>query len=263
MKKINSTIAIAALLVLLCGCGGVGNVNSDIPNNTLNDGPVAEVVEITEVPDLIEGNKPEETEFLSYAPYYIDIVDGNSRKAILEAVKHERSEGNNAYPRVEEIKEFYSLDNFKIDGYQLNRIMILDNQITYCFVPNGEELAPSKMFGVGFGRTDSKHFFDIDGYIKYLEEEIEYAKKAIETSEFEEVRQFAANSIAENEARLNSKSLREENIIFDGQVKMPFNDTMVSVGFTDVTSLTEDERYVLLRDLAFRIIESAELVTVE
>ena len=284
MKKIKSIIAIAAVLALLSGCGASG-VGSDVSNNSESESAIVspEISESEVVEAVVDVH---ESDFgggggIRVTPSF-EIIDGSSEKTILNVISSERksNERKHALDRIAELREFYSLDNFKIDGYRLRKISISDTLVAYYFSPNGDadvwglDVTRVKYFDIRINRIDSEHFYNfrdvVEGYengIKFAEERIQEVLQSEEFTEFRESTiESWKNRMKEREEVLNSKALLEDNIVFDKgirRVTAELGDTVFSITAPETLGLDEDKMYEFLRDLAFRVIESAELVTVE
>ena len=283
MKKIKSIIALVATLALLCSCGEknvVSDVSSDSENENVIISPEISENEVIETTAVVHDD--EWGGCASYILIPFDIIDGSSVKTILNAVNEAKSHGEQTYGRAEDLKEFYSLDNFLIDGYKLNGITIYSYSIGYNFSPDEPIENPwgrnfidkENDFCIWIQRLDSEIFYDFNDYVEGFRDSIKFSEERIQEALQSELSTEARDStieswerrIKENEDVLNSRAFIEDNIIYNSRNKditIPFFDTTLGITAPYKLDLDEDKMYEFLRDLAFRVIESAELVTVE
>ena len=276
MEKIKLTIAIVTLLALLCSCG-----KSSTDTNNASDSNSDTLDVVTENESMITEKfetAADEDEFDSgiRIPQAFEIIDGSSVKTILGVIESGRksSEKRHTIDRVEELREFYSLDSFKISGHELRSIIISDTSINYYFFPelsgkNADWSSPRNI-RIWIGRSDGENAMTFEVAIDAVKNEIKVSEEAIQTIDFGEYRDSAVEMfesyIKENEEILNSKALLEDNLLYfknSRRVTAPLGNTSFSITAPETLGLDEDEMYEFLRDLAFRVIESAELVMVE
>ena len=288
MKKIKSTIAIATLLAFFCSCGMTNtkdNASNDSSADTNKDNIVAQIDDCKNTVEDTPANNEDRFD-RSRLPTTFEVIDGSSAKTILNAVYSERnSDEKEHHPddRIEELNSFYSLDNLRLDGYELQSIAIVDALIGYSFFPIGgmDFESFSSAVGMGFGskhfdiviyRPDWERFFDFNRIVEAHKEAVAGYKEDIQRLQSEEITEFREYDIAkmeeiirDYEEILNSRALLEERLWYgkgSRKIRAELGDTIFSISAPETLNLGEDEMYEFLRDLAFRVIESAELVTV-
>jgi hypothetical protein len=173
------------------------------------------------------------------------IIEGNNNftEEMIEQIdvsKNSRS-GDEDYwlyseHKISEISEFYSLDNLKIDGYEPYLVNIRGDSFLFKYTPqNGNE-----------------HIFDADIMIGICRPEGWYG-----TSDPKEVFDVRINQAQEQ----GWGRLTEDGMIYSASL----NDIAVQIGKTLLSIRVPDEfdTYEYLRDLAFEVIKTAELIDVE
>ncbi|MCL2035862.1 MAG: hypothetical protein FWG83_00545, partial [Oscillospiraceae bacterium] len=177
------------------------------------------------------------------APYVIkNLKDGKSGSKILSAIQSKTSSN-----KVSEISQFYNIDNFKIEGHELSRVMINEAAIEFDFTP--------------IGAPEARNNSNLD-FILVLIDRHDYSELHYNSDPFK--------FTLENWASDSSVRLTDDGVIFfDGisskSVKARLGDTTVSVDLSYSKSHTAErgKEYEYLRDLAFDVIKNAELVTVK
>ena len=220
-------------------------------------------------------NEPVESGSCSYISPSFEIIDGSSERTVLEAVNAAQRDatGNNALFNIDGLKTFYSLDNFKIDGYELKEVSISDCTVYYYYFPRGADSstlgAPYQaFFDIKIRRPEHKDFVNLKGIVEDRKNGIAFTESIIQewlkSGEVSTAALFQERLKSEEEI-INSKTLLEDSILYDKDYRIATADlgeTVVSITAPEMSELNYDEMYMLLRDLVFSLTKTAELIKV-
>ena len=259
-NKLNLIILFSIAFSLLAGCGDVDN-----GVNTVNNEEQAKVSSSqtkTDENHEEDSGGLKEVEIISEpAPKYAySGVDGKLRRKILSEIRTARED---KYPhKIGEIQSFYCLDNLDFPGFKLNAVEMHSTLFRYGY-------SPQKGDGGGFQimvcSPTYELKFDLDGivgdntYYTKTKDGFAYSKdgatlRGVIDSNGVAFAIFAPQSFP-------TEVIEEWHKMRDIMSEEDFQEGLDSIAASQVPE--EYGTYEFLRDLAFRVIESAELVTVE
>jgi len=245
IKTILITTLIMALLLSLSGC-----------NETQNEEACLEPIRI----ENINGGSGKE-----------EIIKEINKARNMTEEEH-NNYGNYRSWKVPEIEEFYSLDNLEIDGYELQEVSIVTGTICFVFGLIEDEFKDDSHIGsstieIGIGRTDWEYSST------FLEDVVTQTKEQGSDYLLKDNMLYTKDSYR-LEAQFNDTFfIIQAPVGFSQKVIDEFVKSKDQYGedeFQDVLDYIDESNreaeelnnYEFLRDLAFKVMESAELVKV-
>jgi len=212
------------------------------------------------------------------APVSVVIADGdNARDAVTREIRKAKSMtqdehmgySNYLSNNVSEIKEFYSLDNLKIDGYELQSVSIAASSICFNFASiEAKKDVSSNFIQIGVVRTDWEHKenFLKDGAAQAEEQGWGYL--TADNMLYSEKHGLLEAELNDTFIMIQLPQGYSQHVI-DGIIKE--RDRLAEDEFQSALDYAEEanrvskelNNYEFLRELAFRVIKTAELINVE
>jgi hypothetical protein len=256
MKKFLPAIIIIATFLTLIGCLESSDEISPAQSSAAQTNRVDISTQITSsTSNDIETIRPDLESSRRRAPISVRVnQDGELKGGIINALDYEindferrkresENEISHSLQRVEEMPAFYSLDNFKIDGYKLYHANITEGSILYRFVPE-EEFGDEYVVSLGGNN------------ILLTIKRWEWWEPNARGNNI-----CALDPIAAHARNPQWGSLTADNMLYNvNEITAQLGDTVFSI---QVPARFVNYGYEYLRDLARQVIDSAELVDVQ
>ena len=192
------------------------------------------------------------------------IIDGKIRESLLKEIVSARELPLTDFHDIGKIQSFYCLDGFDFTGYELSRVMVFPESLRYFYAPKADSDGQWENVGwfeIIIFMPVHERKFDVNSYV------INGGIKTKDGFAYDAKDNTLTASINDDTLRINAPQSFPPEVIEQWHKmrdQMSEEDFQEGLDYIEANQVPEEYgTYEFLRDLAFRIIKSAELVTVE